>query len=161
MSLSDKWRSTERPEGPKGYKRSGTFRDISLVGVDPEDIDEIDAACMESGLSRSDYVLELLSTWKGDMEFNRIFDGTKYADKFWPEIDKTKAPLLGWDRSDIRSLRRMGYWRNRPLYREPSEHDWGEEACTRAYFLLKKEGIDPYGWDEPCDTSRDQSNEPD
>lgn len=100
---------------------------------------------MERGIARSDYVLELLSTWEGDAEFNRVFDGTKYADKFWPQIDKSRVPLLGWDETDQRSLHRMGYWRNRPLHREPTEHDWGEEACEKAYFLLKKEGIDPYG----------------
>ena len=143
MSLTKTWKTTERPEGPRGHKKNGTFRDISLVGVNPEDIDDIDAACMERGILRSEYVLELLSSWKGDAEFNRIFDGTKYADKFWPEIDKRRTPLLGWEDDTHRPLRRLNYWRNAPRHRQPTAHDWGEEAYGRGFVILMKQGIKP------------------
>lgn len=36
--------------------KSGTFRDISLTRLPPEDIDEIDSECMRLGMTRSEYL---------------------------------------------------------------------------------------------------------
>ena len=59
MSLTQKWKTTNRPSGPTGYKRKGTFRDISLRGLPPEMIDEIDANCIDRGINRSQFISEI------------------------------------------------------------------------------------------------------
>lgn len=59
MDLKKEWKTTDRPEGPTGRKKSGTFRDISLTRLPPEDIDEIDSECMRLGMKRSEYMESL------------------------------------------------------------------------------------------------------
>jgi hypothetical protein len=59
MTLRKKWKTTDRAEGPSGRKRAGTFRDVSLVGGDPDLIDEIDQRCQQEGLKRSEVLKTL------------------------------------------------------------------------------------------------------
>jgi len=53
-SLTKKWKTTTRPDGPTGYKRKGTFRDISLSYYLPEYVDDFDSICISKGVKRSE-----------------------------------------------------------------------------------------------------------
>ena len=54
MVLSKVWRTTNRPNGPTGYMRQGTFRDTSITFLDADTIDRFDYACTILNLKRSE-----------------------------------------------------------------------------------------------------------
>ncbi len=56
MDLKKKWKTTTRPEGPSGYKRAGTFRDVTLTDAPAKLVDDIDAICLKRGIKRSEFI---------------------------------------------------------------------------------------------------------
>ena len=58
MSLQRIWKSTGTTKAPTGNKRQGTFRDVSLSKLPSELVDQVDSACMERSIPRSQYILE-------------------------------------------------------------------------------------------------------
>lgn len=53
MDIKKAWKSTSKNKEPTGYKRKGTFRDISLCGWPPDFIDEFDLVCQQRRICRS------------------------------------------------------------------------------------------------------------
>ena len=54
------YRSTPNGKAPSGYKKKGTFRDITLAGADPELIDQFDMDCQERGMTRWEFATNVL-----------------------------------------------------------------------------------------------------
>ncbi len=65
MTLTKKWKTTNRPDGPTGYQYKGTFRDVSLTHYKPEFVDNLDFYCLQKNINRSDVIrmLENKRTW--------------------------------------------------------------------------------------------------
>lgn len=59
MDLVSKWKTTNKPEGPTGLKRKGTFRDVSLTHYIPEFVDDVDYVCLQLSLKRSEVMDKL------------------------------------------------------------------------------------------------------
>ena len=67
MDLVIKWKTTNKPEGPTGLKRKGTFRDISLSHYIPEFVDNFDHTCIQRNINRSQLMAE--AEQKGKFNF--------------------------------------------------------------------------------------------
>lgn len=50
------WHSTKDPEGPNPAATSGTFQDIDLSHCQIAEVDQIDAFCIENGITRSRFM---------------------------------------------------------------------------------------------------------
>lgn len=59
MKLGQNWKTTQRKSGPGGRSRRGTFKDVALVGLSADLIDDIDAICIERKISRSQFIVEV------------------------------------------------------------------------------------------------------
>lgn len=85
MSLVGAWKTTKNLKGPTGYKKAGTFRDVSLVGIPPEDIDNIDAECLRLGLKRSTFLWDIIERNDAVAEQKYMSNFTRriYRDIVW------------------------------------------------------------------------------
>jgi len=85
------FRSTPNGKPPSGYQKRGTFRDVTLRGVDPKTVDEYDMECIERGITRRDLANELLGHPEdgGDEQrFYDIFSKTNYYTSVVEHIGK-------------------------------------------------------------------------
>ena len=53
MSREKRYTTTRNGATPTGYKRKGTYRDVSLVTVHPDLIEDFDRTCIEAEMTRS------------------------------------------------------------------------------------------------------------
>ena len=74
MTLTQTWQAASRPNVGSGYKRKGTFRDISLVRYKHWTwfIDAFDATCLERGCKRSE-LYEEYRMIKCDDFFDKLY----------------------------------------------------------------------------------------
>jgi hypothetical protein len=99
MTLTQTWQTASRPNVGSGYKRTGTFRDISLTRYKHWTgfIDAFDATCLERNCKRSE-LYEAYRTLKCDDFFEKLYANQKKED-----LAKL-SPLLRHT-SDLRNLR--------------------------------------------------------
>lgn len=75
-----KYKSTPNGKPPSGAKQKGTFRDLTLSGLSSEQIDDIDAECIDKGITRWEWAMDLSNRDKE--EFYNIFIQTNPSNKF-------------------------------------------------------------------------------
>jgi hypothetical protein len=83
MTLTKIWETASRPNVGSGYKRTGTFHDISLTRYKhwARFIDAFDATCMERGCKRSELWEEYV-TLKCDGFFEKLYANRKTWQNF-------------------------------------------------------------------------------
>ncbi len=88
------YKSTPDGKPPSGRKQAGTWKDISLAGADPKLIDEFDMDCMERGMTRFDFAMNVLlahpesggdhvrfyEIFSNVRKFKRLAESIKYDD---------------------------------------------------------------------------------
>lgn len=90
MSLKKEWKTTNRPDGPTGRKRKGTFRDVSFRFYEIQFIDDADFVCIHMGLKRSE--LQKILAYRAHHEPLLLFAEDQEALKL--EIQSVRKPDL-------------------------------------------------------------------
>ncbi len=98
MSLKQIWQTTSRPNGPTGYQRKETFRDIPMTRrkFPAQFIDAFDSTCIERGCKRSDLWEDYRNLTCADF-FEKLYSNQKEEDL------AGLSPLLRHT-SDLRNL---------------------------------------------------------
>jgi hypothetical protein len=93
MSLTEEFKFKSTPDGspPTGRARAGTFRDVSFVGMSPDNIDLIDSECAERGITRFGWIMEARSSHEGASLLHKRLKGIHHRGwaKAWNELDES------------------------------------------------------------------------
>jgi hypothetical protein len=103
VSTSKNWKSTDNPNGPSPDRIANTFRDISLAGLTPEQIDAIDAICIEDERQRSNLAKSIWtsSDLREITEVHELFQGASFFEKQREIVERIKNGGPGpWKTTD-------------------------------------------------------------
>lgn len=103
MNSRNRWKTTDNPNGPSPDRIAKTFRDVSLAGLTPEQIDAIDAECIEREISRSRLARNI---WHNNdlrvvTRLHELFHGARFFEKQREIIERIKNGGPGpWKTTD-------------------------------------------------------------